>query len=283
MTNASPSTANGWTADELRERLGISTAIYQKTRLGAREIAAIRANGIRRIELLVKAPHFDFEDEKQVAEVVGECDKQGVHIVSIHANLQLKYHSEDEVVRARAFDEVLRTARFAERIGLSILVGHFGYGDNCRRVVTDLLEKTDGFGVKLTTETMTGLIDRYMPVIDDVASDRFGLTLDIGHVRDESGVNPFTSTAGARETLAKCRDRVIHLHLHETFDLETRADHNPPMHPDGIIKWGEVMAGIKRMRYGGVILFEDGRGEDPDAWCAMTGAFPESFINMYGH
>ena len=282
MTNASETAANGWTADELRERLGISTAIYQKTRLGAREIAAIRANGIRRIELLVKDPHFSFEDEKQGAEVVGECDRQGVHIVSIHANLQLKYHSADEAVRARAFDEVLRTTRFAERVGLSILVAHFGWGDNCRRVVTRLLEKTEGFGVKLTTETMTGLIARYFPVIDDIASDRFGLTLDIGHVRDESGANPFISTAGARQTLNQCRDRVIHLHLHETFDLEEHADHHAPMHPDGIIKWGEVLAGLRRMEYGGVLLFEDGRGEDPEEWCAMTGAFPDNFMARYG-
>ncbi|MBL7188042.1 MAG: twin-arginine translocation signal domain-containing protein [Phycisphaerae bacterium] len=40
-----------YTAKEISARLGISMAVYQKERLGARHIAAVRAAGIRHIEL----------------------------------------------------------------------------------------------------------------------------------------------------------------------------------------------------------------------------------------
>jgi len=274
-------TATTWTAAEIRRRLGISTAIYQRRRLGARDIAAIRENGIARIELLVKDGCFDFKDTQQTAEVVGECAKQGVAIVSVHASLELAFKSEDETVRAQVLAETLRTARFAEQIDASILVAHFGWNESACRTVTELLENTDDLRIKLTTENMNGPVERYFPIVDQIASDRFGLTLDIGHVRDEHGVNPFTNTAGARQTLADCGARAIHLHLHETFDLDKHADHRPPMHPDGIIRWADTFAGIREIGYAGCLLFEDGRGENPEEWCALTGAFPESFVNRY--
>ena len=46
-----------YTAKEISARLGISMAVYQKERLGARHVAAIRAAGISRIELLMMPPN----------------------------------------------------------------------------------------------------------------------------------------------------------------------------------------------------------------------------------
>ncbi|MGD8236942.1 MAG: sugar phosphate isomerase/epimerase family protein [Armatimonadota bacterium] len=277
-----PNTATAtWTAEDIRDRLGISTAIYQKRRLGAAEMAAIREQGIRRIELLVKQGSFDFEDRRQGDEVVGECQSQGIEIVAVHASLELELKSEDETIRAQAMDETLHTIRFAERIGASTLVAHFGWNETAERTVTELLDATDDLGMRLTTENMVSPIERYLPIVDAIASERFGLTLDIGHVRDEEGANPFTTKAGARRTLAQCGGRAVHLHLHETFDVEKHADHHPPMHPNGTVEWGEILAGLRRLGYRGTLLFEDGRGEEPGEWVEMTGAFPENFVRRY--
>jgi len=189
-----------WTAEEIGCRLGISTAIYQKIPLGAREIAAIRHSGI--------------------------------------------------------------------------------HNEHSRGIVDDLLEQTEGVRIKLTTENM-GALPSYVAAVDKVNSDRFGLTVDIGHPREGDGVNPFTRSDRARRTLAECGDAVFHVHLHETFDLEKHADHRPPLHEDGIIEWGEVLAALREIGYRGELLFEDGRGENPKEWLQMTAEFPRAFVGRY--
>ena len=75
-----------WTEERIAERLGISTAVYQKERLSARHIAAIRRAGIGRVELLLKRPSFDFRDRGQTAEIVGECRQQDLSIESVHGS-----------------------------------------------------------------------------------------------------------------------------------------------------------------------------------------------------
>ena len=58
-----------YTADEIAERLGATTGAFlsEETPLGAREIAAIRAAGITRIEVCgIRSPkHFDFGNSQQ--------------------------------------------------------------------------------------------------------------------------------------------------------------------------------------------------------------------------
>ncbi|MHB8897803.1 MAG: hypothetical protein ACYC6Y_03545 [Thermoguttaceae bacterium] len=58
-------------------------------------------------------------------------------------------------------------------------------------------------------------------------------------------------------------------------------DHRAPMHPDGILCWDEVFAGLKAIDYPGVFLFEDGRGEDPDGWTRLAAEFPKNFVTRY--
>ncbi|MCP5109366.1 MAG: hypothetical protein GY953_00875 [bacterium] len=124
--------------------------------MGAREIAAIRDKGIRRIELLIKDGCFDYRDRAQMAEVLAECGRQGVSVVSVHGALTLDYRTEDEEVRESVMRETLSTVRFAEEAGASVFVAHFGFNKNARRTVTELLEHTRDLRVALTTETMGG-------------------------------------------------------------------------------------------------------------------------------
>ena len=63
--------------------------------------------------------------------------------------------------------------------------------------------------------------------------------------------------------------------------MPTKADHRAPMHPDGMIRWDEVFAGLKAIDYRGVFMFEDGRGENPDEWTKLAAEFPQSFAARY--
>ncbi len=160
-------------------------------------------------------------------------------------------------------------------------MAHFGCSQGSKRLITELLDKTDGLRIKLTTENGRDLRP-FMAAIDDIKSHRFGMIVDIGHTRDSDGINPFVKEEKARQTLAQCGDRVFHIHLHEVFDQEQKPDHHAPLHENGIVEWGEVFAALRDIGYKDELVFEDGRGENPEEWVRMTGAFPRTFVQRYG-
>ena len=282
MTNNLEKSASGWTVGEIHARLGISTAIYQRLRLSAQHIAKIRQAGISRIELLLKPDSFDYRNLFQAKEVLEECQKQGVKIVSVHAFLGLPYRFKNEAERKLVITKSLSMLRFAEESSVPNYVAHFGCGEHTKVIVPELLNRTDGYSIKLTTENM-GALPPYVTIVEEIGSDRFGLTVDIGHPKDKDGANPLVMKEKARQTLAQCGNRISHLHLHETFNLAQKRDHRPPLHKDGIIQWGEVFAALKDVDYKGELLFEDGRGENPEEWVRMTGEFPQEFVRRYGN
>ena len=161
------------------------------------------------------------------------------------------------------------------------MVCHFGIADESKRTVEDMLEELEGSSIKLANENGENLVD-YMALVDGIGSDRFGMVVDVGHTRDEDGVNPFIKPDRARETLAQCGGRLIHLHLHDF--LET--DHIAPM--DGNLQWAEVFGGPERHRLPGAsscsrALFPPERRENrPEYVLGKTAAFPQAFAARYG-
>ena len=271
-----------WTSEEISARLGISTAVFRGP-LRPAQIAQIREAGITRIEISVSRQRVDYHSAVQVSGIRNECERQGIAVVSVHGSSDLAYRSEDEAERQQVVEDSLEAIRFAVEMGASVYGAHFGFGDQARKTVADLLEQTDGLNIKLTTENQMGQdLGRCRSFVEAVGSDRFGLVVDIGHARDPDGTNPFTKKSVARKTMAQCGRCVFHVHLHETFDLDQKPDHRPPLHPDGIIEWGEVFAALKDIDYTGELVFEDGRGEDPDDWIRHTAEFPETFARRFG-
>ena len=272
-----------YTADEIEARMGATTAAFRldDTRLGASEIAAIRAAGITRIEVCgIKSPeHFDFGSSQQAADVARECREQGVEIASAHGPT-VAYASEDEDERRAAVKQAANAARVAEEMGAKVMVCHFGTTDESRRTVEGMLEELDGSTIRLANENGENLLD-YMALVDEIGSDRFGMVVDVGHTRDDDGVNPFIKPDRARETLAQCGSRLIHLHLHDFLER----DHIAPM--DGNLQWAEVFGALKDIDYQGVFMFEalfppDKIENRPDYVLAKTAAFPQAFAAKYG-
>ena len=272
-----------YTAAEIEDRLGATTAAFrlEDTRLGASEVAAIRAAGITRIELCgIKSPeHFDFGSSQQAADVVRECREQGIEIVSAHGPT-VAYASKDEDERSAAVKQAAAAGRVAEEMGASVMVCHFGTTEESKRTIVDMLEELEGSSIKLANENGEDLRD-YMAVVDEIGSDRFGMVVDVGHTRDEDGVNPFIKPDRARETLAQCGPRLIHLHLHDFLER----DHIAPM--DGNLQWVEVFGALKDIDYQGLFMFEalfppDKLENRPDYVLAKTAAFPQAFAAKYG-
>jgi len=282
MADMSFGSTSQWTRDEIAARLGISIAVFRGP-LRPAQITQIREAGLTRIELSVNRQRIDYHNPSQVSEIRKECERQGVAVVSLHGSFDLPYRSENEAGRLQVVKGSLEAIHFAEEMGASIYVAHFGFQEHAKRTAIDLLRQTDGLNIKLTTENQMGQgLSPYISMVEAVGSSRFGLTVDIGHTRDPDGSNPFTKASVARRTLAQCGRCAFHVHLHETFNLDQKPDHRPPLHPDGIIEWGEVFAALKDIDYAGQLVFEDGRGEDPEGWIRHTAEFPQTFARRYG-
>ncbi len=273
-----------WSAAGIADRLGASTIAFTRDRpIGAREIAQMREWGITRIEVCATGSpaHFDCRDAAQVSEVVAECRRQGVTIVSLHSP-DLPYAAKDEGERRRAVTEGIYAARVAEEMGAGVMVCHLGANERSEKTAVEMLRQLDGSSIRLAGENGQDLRD-YIAVVDRVGSDRFGMVVDVGHTRDEDGVNPFIKKDRARENMAQCGDRLIHLHLHDFIDR----DHYAPFDPGGLLQWGEVFAAFSDVDYKGVFMFEavwpaHKADVEPEYVLKQTAAFPQTFADRYG-
>jgi sugar phosphate isomerase/epimerase len=272
----------GWSAQEITARLGISSAVFKRTGLGAREIAQIRQAGIRHLELSTNAS-FDYRNRKQVSEIARECERVGLNIASFHTALfDHLLHSGDERERTRAVREAMVLARTAIEMGAGILTFHLHIHPQSKRSIYEMLEKVQDTSLTLGLENVGPVkVADALSLVDEIDSDRFRMLLDIGHERDGDGVNPFVKKGSARAAVAQCGEQIGAVHLHDTLALEQKPDHRMPLHKDGLIEWGEVFAGLRDAGYQGVLLFEDGRGENPAEWVQAVGAFPRAFVERY--
>lgn len=268
-----------WTSEEIRKRLGASTIPFPvTTSIGAREISMIREAGIVRVEICGFYPssHYDHRNRTQVSEIIAECQKQDIAIVSVHGPT-VSYNSEYEGVRKAVVKEAIMAARVAEEMGASIFVAHFGKDEHSVKTVSEMLNQFNDSPLKLVVENLPGEdLREFMRFVDKIGSDQFGMAVDIGHTRDPDGINPFTKKGSARQMMAQCGERVFHVHLHDFRDR----DHMPPF--DGNIQWGEIFAAFKDMAYKGEFLFEAQVGT-PEEVLQKTAAFPETFIRRYGN
>ncbi len=285
----------GITLEKLQDGLGFSTiALPGNTLVVEKDIAMIREAGISRIELcgLFGPGHFNYRDPKYLAEIKRACERQGVSVVSVHAPCP-DYADSDDDKRAAAVEDTVIAGHAAAELGASVFVAHFGI---CERSEESIHEVLDGLGDTELTVTIENLphipdLGDYLQFMDRIDSDRFGLTVDIGHVRDPDGSYPFSKKSHARETLAQCGSRVVHLHLHDVrpHDKNTWMDHFPPF--SGVVLWDEVFMALKDIGYSGEYMFEPASSVtlegNNNGWVSLeetilgTAAFPKEFFSRH--
>ena len=279
----SPDTSYQWTKQEIEDRLGCSTIVFPRDRLlQVEDIAKMREVGITRIEVcgLGNPGHLDIYNQAHIKEIVSECEDQGVSIVSIHSPGFL-YNSDNEDNRKKAVDDGVVAAKLAEEMGAGVMVCHFQTEDQSEKSVVEMLDRLEGHSIKLAIENGRDLAD-YTAFVDKIGSDRFGMIVDIGHTRDDDDVNPFIKEDRARETMAQCDKRLIHLHLHDWVN----GDHFSPL--DGSIQWAEIFAAFNDIDYQGVLMFEaayppgEPRELSPDYVLGKVASFPQTFVERFG-
>ena len=282
MSDGNGMTAHHWSADDISERLGTSTIVFERNRLlEARDIAMIAERNIRHIEVcgLGNPGHLDIADSKYTSWLRSECERSGIAIVSTHCPGFL-FNSDDEDNRRKAVEQGVAAAKNSEELGAGVMVCHFRPEEQSEKSIYEMLDRLEGTSIKLTIENGQDLAD-YTAFVDKVGSDRFGMVVDIGHTRDEDDVNPFIKVERARETMAQCGHRLFHLHLHDWVG----SDHFSPL--DGEVAWAGVFDAFKDIEYTGYYMFEaayppGNRGDvDPEYVLDKVAGFPQGFMDRF--
>ncbi|MBT4497538.1 MAG: sugar phosphate isomerase/epimerase, partial [Gemmatimonadetes bacterium] len=89
--------------------------------------------------------------------------------------------------------------------------------------------------------------------LDALDHPQVGMILDIGHVRDENGVNPMSLSGGPTRVLKLCGHRLRHIHLH---GFREGRDHFPPLAAGDEIQWRELLRMLRSVDYPGYMNFE---------------------------
>lgn len=206
-----------------------------------------------------RGPEDPGPDDRGVADIAAAA--RGAPFTSVHARLGL--WTWDPVGLRREID-------FASRVGARTLVVHpstlrLGAEDRVPDVpeIRRLAAHARRSGVLLALENVMDSIralDFALEVVDD---DRaLGVCLDVGHaaLAHDAGRHP------VRAYVERYRDRLVHLHLHDTLGAED--DHAVPGR--GAIDWPDLLDVLDSVGFRGTAVLETvpGRGsseETPDA------------------
>lgn len=283
-----------YSEDEMRSRLGISTLAVKLSAdemLAPQHLRLIAGEGIGKLEL---SGGYDPRNKQQLKQLASQAADQGLEIVSLHgpAGKFSSAYSDGirEEERRSAMEAAVIQGEAALELGASVLVCHFGTTESSAESVLELLDYFKGTPLVLGGENVGKAVSSLQDS-DDVADfvsfserigcERFGLVLDLGHARDKAGANPFFQASHAYDTVAQCKDWLVHVHLHDGTE-ERADDHYPPF--DGDVQWLDVFLALHEIDYQGCFMFEpvfEGYSAfhcNPDV-IKKVGAFPRHLIS----
>jgi len=257
---------------QIAERLGISTMVYPPDRyLGQRELAAIREQGIRRIEIAADyfPKHFDYTNREQVESVRKECEALGIQVISFHTPGGIPYSTDDEAERKTGIEKAKQVIDVMLSMGGTLFVMHVDIRKEAtKRTLNDLLDGYHDTDLKLVVEN-GAVLQEYRDFVDRFDAAKVGMVIDVGHACDADGINPLSKPGVAYDNMALAKGRLLHLHLH---DWDQR-DHIAPY--DGRLLWSEIFQALFDIDYPGTFMFEiSHEGVAPDG-LKKVGRFPE--------
>jgi sugar phosphate isomerase/epimerase len=297
---APPASPFPFTADQIRERLGISLTVYHFTRLQLlglpgplyRLLENIKAAGIPYLDIPDIGPEkpyspYRFSDLASMRRLGAACRAVGLRVCSFHSGLQ-SLASVDAAKR-----EVDLLAEFGGRVWLAHL---HDAGTQClydprnRRGLEALARHCEGSDIRLTVENLKPGsprhdLDDLLQLVNAIDHPRVGITIDIGHCvapytveAFRQGMNPMTVSGKPAELFRKVAARLNHVHLHDqTLNGNTNAwqDHHAPF--TGRMQWLEIFRALHEIKYQGIFLFETTE-LFPEEPIETTGRFPELLI-----
>jgi sugar phosphate isomerase/epimerase len=251
-------------------QFGISTHLYHGARLDRDHLVEIAAHGFEAVEIFATRTHFDYHDERVVAELEGHLADARLRPHAVHAPIAEGYRNgvwgapysianNDQAARRLAVEESEAAIRAAYRLGAALVVVHPGIPTDRHPSSRD--NRTDAFvesveelaataaplGVRLALEVIPNRLagaDALVRLLEDELDlDGLGICLDTGHA---------FILGDATEAVETAAGFVVTTHLHDN-DGRTD-DHRVPF--DGDIDWATVMMAFRKIGYEGTWMFE---------------------------
>jgi sugar phosphate isomerase/epimerase len=256
---------------------GISTHLTVSTPLDREHLVDIAAHGFERVELFASRNHFDYADERRLAELGEWLSDTRLTLASCHAPIAAEYAhggwrdpyslaAADDARRRRAVDETLAVLNLAGVVPYRTLVLHAGTttaaaaADNSRaamvRSLTDLAPAAADRGVRLAVEVIPNGLSTPASLValieglEDVKG--LGICVDVGHARLMGDV------VDAIET---CSGHIVTTHLHDNRGRTD--DHLIP--GQGVIDWDASLLSFQKVGFDGPWIFELAVSDQPRA------------------
>ena len=247
-----------YTADQIKERLSISTlAFYRYRPVGEGALRELARHGITRIELLESPQQFDLADADSMRVFGDSCRSCGVQVAAYHA-MEVNFSDLDtEEKRIERVDLCRRQIDTMLELGGTLWASHARLADaTLLKCYEELARHVEGTDAVIAVENFGGPgmgVEDRMAFLDRIDHPQVGMVLDIGHVRNTDGGNPMTLPRGPAAVLELCGRRLRHLHLH---GFKETCDHWPPLVEGDQIQWVELFDMLRTVGYPGDINFE---------------------------
>jgi sugar phosphate isomerase/epimerase len=251
-------------------QFGISTHLYHGARLDRDHLIEIAAHGFETVEIFATRTHFDYHDDRALAEIEGHLADAQLRAHSIHAPITdglrngewgaaYSIATSDDRARRVAVEETAAAIRAAHRLGARFVVLHLGVPETLQsdsrdnrvdaaiRSVEELHAVAEPLEVRLALEVIPNQIADASDLVDLLEGrldlSGLGICLDTGHALLLGDVTDAVETASGH---------LVTTHLHDN-DGKTD-DHLLPF--DGAIDWPAVLMAFRKVGYDGVWMFE---------------------------
>ena len=249
---------------------GLSTHLFHGERLNARHLDRIAAHGFPLVEVFATRTHFDYHDDRAIADLAAAIPAAGLEPWAVHAPITEGFvdgvwgraystaHGRT-ALRQEAIDETRRSVDAAARLGCSVVVLHLGIprgqpieaDDNDRsalsRSLEPIAEACTKAGVRLALEVIPNDLATPSALVDWLSGDLelgdAGVCLDVGHAH---------LVGGAPEAAEALSGYVITTHIHD--NRGNGDDHLLPF--DGTIDWPQTLMALSKIGYAGPYIFE---------------------------
>ena len=247
-----------YAAEEIRQRMSISTLVFQGYRpFGEEALQELVRENIRRIEIVESPDQYDLSDIRTMRLVDATCRNAGVEVVAYHAYKTTFEGIDTEAQRRERVDVCRRQIDTLLELGGTFWCCHaLATDETVEKSYRELAKHVEATDAVIAVENFNrpGLqVEDRVRFLDRLDHPKVGMILDVAHEFDAEGINPMAVAGRARATINHCGRHLRHLHLQGYKDGN---GHHPPMINGDEIQWREIFATLAAMEYPGEFTFE---------------------------
>ena len=206
-----------YTADEIRQRLSISTLVFQGYRsFSEQALQQLAENNITRIELVESRDQYDLGDIRSMRLVDDACRKCGIEVAAYHAYLTTFVDVETEAQRVDRVDLCRRQIDTLLELGGTFWCCHAQAEGVVEQSYQELARHIEGTRAVIAVENFNrpGIqVEDRVQLLDRWDLPDVGMILDVAHEFKADGSNPLALAGEASTTVARCGRHLRHIHL----------------------------------------------------------------------